>query len=950
MKKTILACLAACLISLNIQAQSSGNYRDRLRDQNVKITDTNLPIIFIEVGGKTIQKNSYILGRMKVIDNGPGHYNYGDTVAYPDQHIDYEGPIAIRYRGNTSFSNSDKKPLQLRTLKEDVLPDDGGEKQKVSILGMGKDNKWMFIAPWADKVMFRDILSFELARPWMDYVPTVKLCEVYLDGIYYGVYGFGERVSKGKHRLNLHDPGEDGGDLTGDYHVEIDRSDDPYYPSKYRPWSSLTGGEERGKTIKYQYKDPENDEWADFPGAKEALNSEIDKMEASFTTDYWQDPERGYQSKIDMMSFIDYMLSTEIANNIDGYRLSTNLYKYGETRAENEGVDPRWKMSLWDFNIAWGNANYYNGQRTDSWHYTFNLREQGDAEHLPFYWYKMLGDKNYVDAMKARWKEYRANNYSDKRIMATIDSLALQLRIRGAVDRNQKAWGIIGRNVWPNPFNGNSYDEELSYLKQWVKDRLAFMDKELENLDAPDPPKPAVPKNTEPVAVISGMNADVIVEQLPANTHATLGIDGGNRTFYSATVKADGGLPEDRTVTSVAEEVEYVLADYAADNALALRGRGESATAEFQPFATTDLYILATSANGQATMNAVINYTDESSDEAGELSIRDWSLRNPDGTQAIAGLGNINMTTDAFNSGDCHDALYDLHITADETKLIQSVTFTTTNDAHATIFAFARQIVEVNDYEPLEVKTGWNADVIAETQDMSSITETLDGNYAFYAAAAYEEGGLPDSRTIKAPESGVSYTLAPYAGNNALKLASSGQAGTLTFGELFNTPELHLLATSTNGASTVAISVIYEDGTAAQSNTITINDWYVTNPNGTEALSGLGRVNKRGGFTWGFSPAGNFALFDFPVAVDETKNIKAVSIRSRSSSIPCIFALSKKKTDVVPGPITDIKDINSNAQQVQTAIYDLQGRRINTTSAPINRGVYILNNRKIIIR
>jgi len=947
MKKNILSLLLFSLCVLNAQAQSYDNYRSLLRNQNVKISDTNLPIIFIDVNGKMILRDNYILGHMKVIHNGNGQYNYGDTIAHPGQRIDYEGPIAIKYRGNSSFSNSDKKPFQLRTLKSDLLPDDGGEKLKVEILGMGKDNKWMFIAPWADKVMFRDILSFDLARPWMDYSPSVKLCEVILDGTYYGVYGFGERVSKGKHRLNLHDPGADGGDLTGDYHVEIDRSDDPYYTSKHHPWRNLDGDEEWNKTIKYQYKDPENEEWADFPGAKEALHQEIDKMENSFLADNWQDPATGYQRYIDMTSFIDYMLSTEVANNIDGYRLSTNLYKYSETRADNEGIDPRWKMALWDFNIAWGNANYYNGQRTDSWHYTFNQRESGDGEHLPFYWYRMLKDKNFILALKARWKQYREGNYSDTNIMHTVDSLAMTLRIRGAADRNQQAWQIIGRSVWPNPYNGNTFDEELSYLKQWIRKRLAFMDEAIENMQLPDDPKPAVPKNTVPVAVKAGLNADVIVEQLPAQEHANLGIDGGNqhRAFYSTAIRQDGGLPADHTITSVAQGVKYELADYAGNNVVALRSEGESATAEFEPFATSDLYILATSGNGESSVQTVINYTDGTHSTPVTLTIRDWSLRNPDGSEALAGIGNISLSTGSLNSDECHDALYDLHLTVDETKELQSVTFTSTNNSLPTIFAFARQMMPEHNYEPVDVESGWNADVIAETQDVSaSVNQTVDDNYVFYAQSAHQNGGLPDSRAIESAATGADYLLSAYDGNNALSLRNQGARGKLTFKELFNTPELMLLGTSANGTSTISVTITYEDGTTEQASPIFINDWYVTDPTGEEAVVNLGRVSQRSGFSWRFSEDLSFALFDIAITADEHKNIRDITVLSNGSSIPTILAVSKKKTDVEPDPINGIFQRSTSSLKGQSSIlYNLQGQRVDESY----KGITIVKGKKV---
>ncbi|MBQ1627009.1 MAG: CotH kinase family protein, partial [Prevotella sp.] len=223
--------LAPCCIG-SLSAQQSDNYRNRLRNANVKVEETNLPIVFINVGGKTILRNDYILAKMKIIHNGDGQKNHADTVAFPGQHIDYEGWIALKYRGNSSFDQSDKKPYAFRTLESNVLPDYGGGKKKVKILGMPKDNKWALIAPWCDETMFRDVLSFELARPWFDWVPRVQMCEVILDGTYYGVYVLSELVSKGKHRLNLSEPGEVEGDLTGDYHVSVDHGYDPHFASR----------------------------------------------------------------------------------------------------------------------------------------------------------------------------------------------------------------------------------------------------------------------------------------------------------------------------------------------------------------------------------------------------------------------------------------------------------------------------------------------------------------------------------------------------------------------------------------------------------------------------------------------------------------------------------------------------------------------------------------------
>ena len=109
-----------CLVMLfwfasQICAQESDNYRSLLRDKNVKVESTNLPIIFIEAGGRMILRDSYVLAKMKIIHNGEGQTNHADTISWPGQHVDYEGWIALKYRGNSSFTDSDKQPNAVST-------------------------------------------------------------------------------------------------------------------------------------------------------------------------------------------------------------------------------------------------------------------------------------------------------------------------------------------------------------------------------------------------------------------------------------------------------------------------------------------------------------------------------------------------------------------------------------------------------------------------------------------------------------------------------------------------------------------------------------------------------------------------------------------------------------------------------------------------------------------
>ena len=175
----ILICL---LYSALCFSQEPSNYKPD--NQSVRIESTNLPIVFISTNNQQIDREDRITARMKIIYNGANQLTHGDTIAYPNQTIDYDGYIGLKYRGNSSFTNSDKKPYAIRPLNKPL--EEGGKKQKVSILGMGVDDDWALLAPYADKSMIRDLLSFTLARPYFEFVPSGKHCETIMDGVYYG--------------------------------------------------------------------------------------------------------------------------------------------------------------------------------------------------------------------------------------------------------------------------------------------------------------------------------------------------------------------------------------------------------------------------------------------------------------------------------------------------------------------------------------------------------------------------------------------------------------------------------------------------------------------------------------------------------------------------------------------------------------------------------------------
>jgi len=408
---------------------------------------------------------------MKIIHNAEGNLNYADTVKHPGQHVDYEGFISLRYRGNSSLNVSKKKPYSFRTLEQPLTR--SSKKKKVKILGMGKDNDWALLAPYIDKSMMRDLLAMEISRPWMEYTPQGRYCEVFVDGIYYGVYILCEVVSKGKHRLDMDKPGKSGDALTGDYLMEVDYDDDVNYTSKFHPLNGA-GKPYTDKYVHFQYKYPDYDKLD-----KEQIsyiNGRIDQMEQAFASPQFMDPNTGYRKYIDVISFIDYQIAMELGHNIDGYRKSVKFYK------RRDSIDGRFKIVIWDNDLSYGNCKLRQAWRTDTWVYQNNdtLYASDEQFLVPFWWGRLNSDKAYADQLKERWSQYRQSNLREDRVMALVDSLATVLTSHGAIQRDSEAWPHWGVYTWPIYYIAKDFDDEVAYLKQWLHDRIAWMDEQLD--------------------------------------------------------------------------------------------------------------------------------------------------------------------------------------------------------------------------------------------------------------------------------------------------------------------------------------------------------------------------------------------------------------------------------------------------------------------------------------
>ena len=416
-------------------------------------SESNLPIVVIDTDEQEILNDPRITAHMGIIDNETGLNQIGDPFN------GYDGQISIEIRGSSS-QMFPKKQYALETQDMD------GENLNVSILGMPEENDWILYAPYSDKSLVRNFLAYELARDMGRYASRTRFCELVINEDYKGLYVFMEKIKRDNNRVDISklEPDETSGDdLTGGYILKVDKWDGE---NNEGWWSDSPLPEYDG--VWYQYHYPEPDDIVEEQ--REYIINYISDFESLMASESYTDPDAGYYEQVYLGSFIDVSLMSEISKNVDAYRLSAYMYK------DKDSEDDRLTMGpIWDYNLAFGNADYYDGWSSEGWQMDVELGNDGFK--IPFWWYRLWDDETFLTAFNQRWNELRQTVFSYNHIMNTIDSAVTV--IGEAQDRNFQRWPILDEYVWPNAYVGGSYENEIDYLKDWITNRLDWMDQQL---------------------------------------------------------------------------------------------------------------------------------------------------------------------------------------------------------------------------------------------------------------------------------------------------------------------------------------------------------------------------------------------------------------------------------------------------------------------------------------
>ncbi len=415
-----------------------------------EIGASSLPLVVINLNGAEIPDEPRIKGKMGIIWNGEGNPNSGS-----DAFNNYNGDIAIEKRG----SSSQMFPKKSYGFE---LQDELGEGINDSLLGMPAEEDWILYAPYSDKTLIRNVLTFTLGASLGHYSPRCKFVELFIDNEYQGVYVLMEKIKRDKNRVDVAKLTTDevaDEDIEGGYIIKVDKTTgsggEGWHSRYYNYYNS-------GKTY-FQYEYPKQENINEVQ--KEYIQEYVKLFEKALHDNNF-DEEKGFRTLADEQSFIDFFIMNEFAKNIDGYRLSTFMYK-DKNGLLNVGP-------LWDFNLAYGNGNYYDGESFSGFQYRANLGNDGNQ--IPFWWDVLLENEGFKGKLRNRWDELRTAELSNERIEFVIDSLV------GALEqpqiRNFNKWPVIGHYVWPNAYVGQSYNAEVDWMKNWIGNRLSWLDGE----------------------------------------------------------------------------------------------------------------------------------------------------------------------------------------------------------------------------------------------------------------------------------------------------------------------------------------------------------------------------------------------------------------------------------------------------------------------------------------
>ena len=349
---------------------------------------------------------------------------------------------STRERGNFSRTFP-KRPYRIKfDAKQNVLD------------APAKAKKWTLINNYGDKTLMRNLLAFHLSRLLeMPYTPYGTAVDVFLNGEYKGCYQLCDQIQVHKKRVNITEmtPEDNSGEaLTGGYLIEVDA-----YADQEVSW--FTSDYNTRVTI----KSPDEDE--------------ITTQQKNYIRNHYSKMEKNWRTYLDTDTYLRHFIVGEMSGNTDTY-WSVYMYK-------QRGDDKLYTGPVWDFDLAFENDNRtYPINNHSQWVFQYGSYE-GYMRTLTN---NIINDSNAKAKLISIWDKARHNGLDEESLLAYVDDLSQQLN--RSQELNFTRWPILNEYIHQNPVIWGSYQAEVNNVKNYIRNRIAWIDNKLGYTFVPDDP------------------------------------------------------------------------------------------------------------------------------------------------------------------------------------------------------------------------------------------------------------------------------------------------------------------------------------------------------------------------------------------------------------------------------------------------------------------------------
>lgn len=343
----------------------------------------------------------------------------------------------VRGRGNASWDQFPKKPYRLKF------------KSKQSPLGApASAKKWTLISNYSDKSLMRNILAFEASRRiGQAYTPYCHPVDVIVNGEYRGCYQLCDQVEAAEGRV----PAKDG------YLIEIDAY-------AWKEVSAFWSWRGTPVTIKH----PDEDDITD--SQRQHIESFFNQMETAALGEDFTDPEKGYRKYLDLESFLRNLLVGDFCGNTD---LLWSVYMYKDAKDGKLYTGP-----TWDHDLSFDNDyRSYPVNANNDFIFLFVPSPASDA--VRDITRRIVKEDPEAKNLLAQYWNQALEEGDLKTLPEYLDQTYVLLQ--ESQELNFKRWNILDSQVHMNFQALGTYEAEVNFLKNCLKERLVKFDEYVKN-------------------------------------------------------------------------------------------------------------------------------------------------------------------------------------------------------------------------------------------------------------------------------------------------------------------------------------------------------------------------------------------------------------------------------------------------------------------------------------